>query len=92
MLLYVLCHLQGNSPQAQAIAANLSQKLNQLKRHIQDALVMQVADDFIDIASPLKQMSDAAFAPLGLFLLHQIAAGIVSQILMLILATTCNIG
>jgi hypothetical protein len=30
-----------------------------------DALVERVADDFIDIATPLKQMSDAALASLG---------------------------
>ena len=56
---------QGNSPQARAVAANLSQKLHQLKGKMSEALVNQVADDFVDIASPLKQMSDAALAPLG---------------------------
>jgi len=33
---------QGNSPQARTIAAALSQKLQQLKNNMQDALVNQV--------------------------------------------------
>ena len=56
---------QGNSPQARAVAANLSQKLHQLKNKMSDALVERVAEDFVDVATPLKQMSDAALAPLG---------------------------
>ena len=27
--------------------------------------LLQVADDFVDISTPLKQLSDAAMAPLG---------------------------
>jgi len=56
---------QGNTPQARAIAASLSQKLNELKACMQDALVSQVADDFMDISTPLKMLSDAALAPFG---------------------------
>ena len=65
--MFVHC-FQGNSPQARAVAANLSQKLHQLKGKMSEALVNQVADDFVDIASPLKQMSDSALAPFGKYL------------------------
>ncbi|XP_064603659.1 vinculin-like isoform X6 [Liolophura sinensis] len=56
---------QGNSPQARAIAQNLSQKLQGLKKKIRDVLIDQVEEDFIDVSTPLKQMSEAAMAPLG---------------------------
>jgi len=58
---------QGNSPQAKAIARHLSEKLQQLKAKIGEALVDQVAEDFIDITSPLKQLTEAATVPLGKF-------------------------
>lgn len=61
-----LCrHGQGNTPQAKAIARNLSEKLAALKQKIQDALVSQVAEDFIDISTPLKHLSEAAVVPVG---------------------------
>ncbi|XP_070200655.1 vinculin-like isoform X2 [Littorina saxatilis] len=56
---------QGNTPQAKAIARNLSEKLASLKTKIQDALVSQVAEDFIDISTPLKHLSEAAVVPMG---------------------------
>ncbi|XP_021371526.1 vinculin-like isoform X3 [Mizuhopecten yessoensis] len=56
---------QGDSPQAKALAKALTEKLHALKYKIQEALVSQVADDFIDISTPLKNMTDAALAPLG---------------------------
>ncbi|XP_071116139.1 vinculin-like isoform X1 [Haliotis cracherodii] len=56
---------QGNTPQAKAVARNLSEKLASLKVKIQDVLVSQVAEDFIDISTPLKQLSEAAVVPLG---------------------------
>nr|KAG5709155.1 hypothetical protein BaRGS_028611 [Batillaria attramentaria] len=56
---------QGNTPQAKAIARNLSEKLAALKTKIQDALVSQVAEDFIDISTPLRQLSEAAVVPVG---------------------------
>ena len=37
-----VCVFQGNSPQARSIASALSQKLQQLKNGMQDALVNQV--------------------------------------------------
>ncbi|XP_033751420.1 vinculin-like isoform X9 [Pecten maximus] len=56
---------QGDSPQAKALAKALTEKLHALKYKIQEALVSQVADDFIDISMPLKVMTDAALVPLG---------------------------
>ncbi|XP_060566163.1 vinculin-like isoform X2 [Ruditapes philippinarum] len=56
---------QGNSPQAKAIARHLSEKLHNLKTKIQEALVNQVAEDFIDITTPLKQLTEASMVPLG---------------------------
>lgn len=43
----------------------LSQKLDELKDKIQGALVDRVVEDFIDIATPLKQFTDAVLAPEG---------------------------
>ncbi|XP_077978235.1 vinculin-like isoform X2 [Glandiceps talaboti] len=54
---------QGHTPQAQAIARQLSSKLNELKDAIQQSLVNQVADDFIDPYTSLKVFSAAARAP-----------------------------
>uniref|UniRef100_A0A0L8FX90 Vinculin n=2 Tax=Octopus bimaculoides TaxID=37653 RepID=A0A0L8FX90_OCTBM len=56
---------QGNTPQAQACARHLSEKLHALKNKIGEGLVNQVAEDFIDMTTPLKQLSDAAVVPLG---------------------------
>ena len=61
----ILNAFQGNTPQAKAIARNLNDKLGALKQKIQDALVSQVAEDFIDISTPLKQLSEAAIVPVG---------------------------
>ncbi|XP_044727451.1 vinculin isoform X2 [Chrysoperla carnea] len=55
----------GNSPQAQQIAKNLSQKLHELKERIQNAVVNRVVEDFIDITTPLKQFTDAVLTPEG---------------------------
>ncbi|XP_048780426.1 vinculin-like isoform X11 [Ostrea edulis] len=56
---------QGNSPQARAIANHLSEKLFQLKNKIKEALINQVAEDFIDISTPLKHLSEASVIPMG---------------------------
>ncbi|VDH90560.1 vinculin-like isoform X14 [Mytilus edulis] len=56
---------QGDSPQAKAIARQLTEKLHNLQAKIQEALVNQVAEDFIDITGPLKQLHDASLTPLG---------------------------
>ncbi|XP_037091757.1 LOW QUALITY PROTEIN: vinculin-like [Pollicipes pollicipes] len=56
---------EGNSPQAHAIAKQLSAKLQQLKDKIQNALVGRVVEDFVDIVTPLKQFTEATLAPEG---------------------------
>lgn len=56
---------EGNSPRAQEIARQLSQKLNELKNKIQQAVVSRVVEDFIDITTPLKQFTEAVLAPEG---------------------------
>ncbi|XP_041366233.1 vinculin-like isoform X7 [Gigantopelta aegis] len=56
---------QGNTPQAKAVARHLSEKIDALKMKIEEALVSQVADDFLDVSTPLKQLSEAAVVPLG---------------------------
>ncbi|RWS23183.1 vinculin-like isoform X8, partial [Leptotrombidium deliense] len=56
---------QGNSPQAHEIAKTLSQKLDELKKHIENALVNRVVDDFVDVLTPLKQFTEATLAPEG---------------------------
>lgn len=56
---------QGDSPQAKNIARQLTEKLHSLKAKIQEALVNQVAEDFIDVSGPLKQLHEAAMTPLG---------------------------
>ncbi|XP_037078575.1 vinculin-like isoform X2 [Pollicipes pollicipes] len=56
---------EGDSPQAQAVARQLSSKLQQLKDQIQGALVERVVEDFVDIVTPLKQFSEASLAPEG---------------------------
>ncbi|XP_063978081.1 vinculin isoform X4 [Diachasmimorpha longicaudata] len=61
-----LCaHGQGNTPRAQEIARQLSQKLYELKNRIQQAVVSRVVEDFIDITTPLKQFTDAVLIPEG---------------------------
>ncbi|KAI5734999.1 hypothetical protein M8J77_013013 [Diaphorina citri] len=54
---------QGSSPQAQEIARLLSSKLSELKDRIQNAVVNRVVEDFVDIATPLKQFTEAVLAP-----------------------------
>ncbi|XP_058791899.1 vinculin isoform X2 [Phymastichus coffea] len=56
---------EGNTPRAQEIARQLSQKLNELKNRIQQAVVSRVVEDFIDITTPLKQFTEAVLAPVG---------------------------
>lgn len=56
---------QGDSPQAQNIARALSGKLQELKSKIQTAVVDRMVEDFSDIATPLKQFTEAALAPEG---------------------------
>ncbi|XP_033120044.1 vinculin-like isoform X1 [Anneissia japonica] len=53
----------GNSPQAQALSRRLADKLEQLKYKMEEILVKQVAEDFMDTVTPLKQLTEAALAP-----------------------------
>ncbi|XP_071956456.1 vinculin-like isoform X2 [Antedon mediterranea] len=53
----------GNTPQAQALSKRLADKLEQLKTKMEDILVKQVAEDFMDTVTPLKQLTEAALAP-----------------------------
>ncbi|XP_014239682.1 vinculin isoform X2 [Cimex lectularius] len=55
----------GNSPQAQQVARNLSEKLHELKESIQNAVVNRVVEDFADINTPLKQFNEAVHVPEG---------------------------
>lgn len=55
----------ANSPQAQEVSRKLNRKLLELKKLIEKALITRVVDDFIDIYTPLKQFTDAVYAPEG---------------------------
>lgn len=55
----------GNSPEGQEVARKLNQKLHELKKRIQDALVNRVVEDFMDVSTPLKQFTDAVNVPEG---------------------------
>lgn len=55
----------GNSPAALSLARQLGQKLKDLKKLIDRALVDRVVSDFLDIHSPLKQFTEAVLAPVG---------------------------
>jgi len=44
----------------------LSEKLQELKNHIQNAVVNRVVEDFIDIATPLRQFTEAVHVPEGI--------------------------
>lgn len=64
--LYSLCRSgMGNSPDAQHLAKVLSQKLQELKKTIEKALVNRAVEDFIDVMTPLKQFTEAVLAPEG---------------------------
>jgi vinculin len=56
---------QASGPQAKAIARNLDEKLATLKVKVQDALVSQVAEDFIDTTTPMKYLSEASIVLIG---------------------------
>lgn len=64
--LHDLCRSgRGNTGEARGIAATLSNKLQELKKLIEKALVNRVVDDFIDVLTPLKQFTEAVLAPEG---------------------------
>ena len=57
--------LQGSNPQAGDITAHLNNTLSQLIKAIQDAVVRQLADDFVDVTKPLLPLTRASLEPPG---------------------------
>uniref|UniRef100_A0A1B0DHH8 Vinculin n=1 Tax=Phlebotomus papatasi TaxID=29031 RepID=A0A1B0DHH8_PHLPP len=55
----------GDTPEAQEIARRLNAKLHELKKQIQTAVVGRVVEDFMDVATPLKQFMEAVNVPEG---------------------------
>ncbi|KAL9979828.1 hypothetical protein ACROYT_G017545 [Oculina patagonica] len=55
----------GNSPQAAATAQKIERKLEELNNKVQNAIIAQVAEDFMDTTTNLKQLEKAARAPPG---------------------------
>ncbi|XP_037294811.1 vinculin isoform X2 [Manduca sexta] len=56
---------RGDSDDARAITRELTDKLHELKRATERAVVNRVVEEFIDVAAPLRLYSDAVNAPLG---------------------------
>lgn len=48
----------------------LTDKLHELKRSMERAVVNRVVEDFIDVAAPLRHFTDAVNAPEGLSINH----------------------
>ncbi|CAK1595344.1 unnamed protein product [Parnassius mnemosyne] len=55
----------GHSDEARAITRELTDKLHELKRGMERAVVNRVVEDFIDVAAPLRHFTDAVNAPEG---------------------------
>ncbi|KAG6464797.1 hypothetical protein O3G_MSEX014737 [Manduca sexta] len=56
---------RGDSDDARAITRELTDKLHELKRATERAVVNRVVEEFIDVAAPLRLYSDAVNAPLA---------------------------
>nr|XP_054757275.1 vinculin-like [Lytechinus pictus] len=56
---------QGNSPACLEAARRLAEKLPVLQKAIENALVREVADVFMDTTTPLKELERAAKAPIN---------------------------
>ncbi|XP_035456928.2 vinculin [Spodoptera frugiperda] len=56
---------KGDSEEARAITRELTDKLHELKRATERAVVNRVVEDFIDVAAPLRHFTDAVNAPPG---------------------------
>ncbi|XP_069362804.1 vinculin isoform X5 [Maniola hyperantus] len=56
---------QGDTEEARAITRDLTDKLHELKRSMERAVVNRVVEDFIDVAAPLRHFTDAVNAPEG---------------------------
>ncbi|XP_078687988.1 vinculin-like [Branchiostoma floridae x Branchiostoma belcheri] len=54
---------KGDSPEAQELARTVQEKLNDLRKKMDDTLVKQIADVFMDTTTAHKQLSNAAHAP-----------------------------
>merc|ERR1719158_459748 len=54
---------EADSPQAVALARSLTNNIGAVADCIQGALVDRVVDDFVDIATPLKQFTDCVLTP-----------------------------
>ena len=54
---------EADSPQAVALARSLTNNIGAVADCIQGALVDRVVEDFIDIATPLKQFTDCVLSP-----------------------------
>ncbi|CAH0687078.1 unnamed protein product [Chilo suppressalis] len=56
---------RGDSEEAKAITRELTDKLHELRRGLERAVVNRVVEDFIDVAAPLRHFTDAVNAPPG---------------------------
>ncbi|KAH9637811.1 hypothetical protein HF086_017589 [Spodoptera exigua] len=54
---------KGDTEEARAITRELTDKLHELKRATERAVVNRVVEDFIDVAAPLRHFTDAVNAP-----------------------------
>ena len=67
MIKFFCVILKGHTPEAQRIAAQLRDELENLKGILQRGAVRGVVDNFKDILSPIKQLAKAAKAAPGWF-------------------------
>ncbi|KAJ2939403.1 hypothetical protein O0L34_g10834 [Tuta absoluta] len=56
---------KGDSDEARAVTRELTDKLHELKRAMERAVVNRVVEDFIDVAAPLRHFTDAVNTPEG---------------------------
>ncbi|XP_048487012.1 vinculin isoform X3 [Plutella xylostella] len=56
---------QGDTEEARNITRQLTDKLHELKRAMERAVVNRVVEDFIDVAAPLRHFIDAVNTPEG---------------------------
>ncbi|CAG4985153.1 unnamed protein product [Colias eurytheme] len=56
---------RGDTEEARAVTRELTDKLHELKRGLDRAVVYRVVEDFIDVAAPLRHFTDAVNAPIG---------------------------
>ncbi|XP_049881942.1 vinculin [Pectinophora gossypiella] len=56
---------KGDTEEARAITRELTDKLHELKRAMERAVVNRVVEDFIDVAAPLRHFTEAVNAPEG---------------------------